>query len=96
MIIEITSEAEQYIIENGKEVFIKVDTNAVRCCGVATLMPKISLRKPKDLTSYILKEINNINVFVDKRFDDSSIISISLSKFLKFKGLYVSYTESSK
>lgn len=92
MKIEISPEADKYISQNGGEVFITRGKIA-GCCGVAAPRPSISIGSPKDKSLYSLKNYYDISLFVDKQVSESSKISISLSKLLWVKALYVEVIE---
>lgn len=88
MRIKISKEAEEYIKQRGKEVFILIGSIG-GCCGGSMPMPYIYIGKPKELYRYKAHEIGNIIVYIDKSIQMNKEIQINLSKFLWLKQLIV-------
>lgn len=87
MKIDLSSDAEQYIIKNGYCVMVLLG-KMTGCCGGTAPMPQVDIGSPHDLSRYEENIIGDITVFIDKNITAEKI-EISLDKLLWIRKLSV-------
>lgn len=88
MKVDISPEAEQYILQNGKAAIILFGSIS-DCCGGTAPVLQIHLESPKDLSKYEQIKIKEIILYLDKHINEESQINITLAKLLMFKKLWI-------
>jgi hypothetical protein len=80
LMIQVTDEARDHIRERGGSIYL-LDTKPVGlCCGRVAFEPQLTIGVPAKHDGYVLNVINDIQVYIPRRFSVPYPLTIDVKK----------------
>lgn len=87
--LTISDKARDYILSKNGAVYLFENGRAGMCCGNIDFGPSIYLGEPPDGKDYKIEKINEVTVYIPKRFYACSSLTIQIGSFLGMKTLHI-------